>query len=339
MDANPVNTLCWLRADQLDLVRAVAEQANLHIIAAGTDDRGRSAAVAAELNPDARAETDLRAAISSTEAALVLLADPGDFGDQAADASAVLAARSRGVHVCSLEAIPPGVSSLAVGEWSQPVEGVALHAQVINAASPESNQVIREALHVMESFADMTALSVSVTAAPEAGSLGARLFAAMDLLFRFAGQAELVSASIVQPRSMRSTRSERLAHTHGTLTASVRFADHRAATILASNQNGPWHHGITVLGGGGRLRVWDDGFVWTDQSGRIVDEQRNTDHSAAPPAAPAPMHLAARIRRAIESPAPRTHNATVLAMAETALLSARTGNAESPSTLLRIAGT
>lgn len=334
MDASPINTLCWLRADQIALVRAVAQQANLHIVSAGTEDRGRSAAVAAELHPDAKPENDLRAALSTTDAAIVLLTDAGDFGEQPADVSAVAAARTRGALICSLEPIPPSVSATSATEWAQPVATAPLHAQVVNLASPESNSAMREARHALDGFGAMTALAVSVTAGPEAGSLGARLYAAMDLIFMFAGQPEVISAQVVQPRALRGARFEKLAHMHGTLTASVRFADQRAAAILASNQNGPWHHGVTILGEGGRLRVWDEGFVWTDPAGRIVDEHR-TD----PPGdgEPAPAGLADRLRRAIESPKVCAHNAIVLAMAETALLSARTGNAESPSTLLRVA--
>lgn len=336
MDSPPINTLCWLRADQVALVRAVASRGNLNIVAAGTEDRGRSAAVAAELAPQARAESDLRAALSATDAGVVLLADAGDFGELPADASAVAAARARGALICSLEPIPPSVSATSAAEWSQVAAAAPLHAQVVNLASPESNPAMREARHTLESFGAMTALAVSVTAGPEVGSLGARLYAAMDLLFLFAGQPEVVSAQIVQPRALRGGRFEKLAQLQGTLTASVRFADQRAAAILASNQNGPWRHGVTILGEGGCLRVWDAGFVWTDPSGRIVDEHR-TDPPAD--AEPAPAGLEQRLRNAIESPRPHAHNAIVLAMAETALLSARTGNAESPSTLLRVAGT
>lgn len=335
MDSKPVKTLCWLRSDQVELVRAVAALAGLEIVAAGTDDRGRSAAVASELGPDVRVESDLLAAIGSVDAGLVLLADPGDFGEQSADASAVAGARARSVTVCSLEPFPPGVAAVGGAEWSQSIDGAPLHAHVVNAASPQSNTSTREALHAMEAFGPITAMAVSVTAGPEAGSLGARLYAAMDLLDLFAGQPELIGASIVHPRSMRSSRSERLAQTHGTITASVRFADHQAATLLASNQSGPWHHGVTILGAAGRMRVWDEGFAWTDPQGRVVDEHRAGEDQRCEPAA---RNLAERIRRSLDSPAPRTHNALVLAMAETALLSARTGNAESPSTLLRIAG-
>ncbi|MCL4220741.1 MAG: hypothetical protein KJZ65_05175 [Phycisphaerales bacterium] len=336
MGASPINTLCWLRADQVALVRAVAQQANLHFVSAGTEDRGRSAAVAADLHPDARAENDLRAAMSATDAAVVLLADAGDFGELPADASAVAAARGRGTLVCSLEPIPPSVSAASASEWAQPLAAAPLHAQVVNLASPESNAAMREARHALDGFGAMTALSVSVTAGSEAGSLGARLYAAMDLIFMFAGQPEVISAQVVQPRALRGARFEKLSQMHGTLTASVRFADQRAAAILASNQNGPWHHGVTILGEGGRLRVWDEGFVWTDPSGRMVDEHRSDPLGDGEPA---PSGLADRLRRAIDSPRVCAHNAIVLAMAETALLSARTGNAESPSTLLRVAGT
>lgn len=335
MDAYSVRTLCWLREAQIPLVQAVAAQIGLHIVAAGTEERGRAAAIASELGPDVRAEHDLRAAVSTTDAALILLADPGDFGELPADAAAIASARARGTAVCSLEPIPPSMAAIGASEWTQSLEGSPLHFHMINAASPQSNTPIVEALHAMESFGQATALALGVTAGPDAGSLGARIFAAMDLLFLFAGQPELISASIAQPRGLRSPRLDRLAQTHGMLTASVRFADHRAATILASNQSNPWHHGLTILGASGRMRIWDEGFVWTDPRGQVVDEHRV---EAATVTNPAAASLAERIRRALHTPTPCAHHATVLAMAETALLSARTGNAESPATLLRLAG-
>ncbi|RMH11442.1 MAG: hypothetical protein D6695_09160 [Planctomycetota bacterium] len=330
-----IQTVCWLRPDQVQLVRALAERAGLEIVAAGTDERGRSAALAGEFGPNVRPESDLRALLTSVESGLVLLADPGEFGSEHTDAAAVAAARTRGVAVCSLEPMPNSVSVLDGSDWAEPVDGTPLLAQIVNVASPESTRSIDEAHECMDSFGEITAIAVSATAGPEAGSLGARVYAAMNLLFLFAGLPEIISAAIVQPRKLRSARVDRLTHMHGTLTASVRLSDHRAATILASNQSQPWHHGITILGPGGRLRIWDEGFVWTDPSGRIVDELRlEVDHQVDPAA----RHLGERIGRAMESPRPRTSHGLVLAMAETALLSARTGNAESPATLLRVAG-
>ncbi|MEZ6319007.1 MAG: hypothetical protein R3B49_09690, partial [Phycisphaerales bacterium] len=71
-------TLVWCRPDQTGLMRRVAKHARLELVGAGSPESARAGQVAGELGAD-RAD-DLRAAIASTDAELVVFADPGGFG-------------------------------------------------------------------------------------------------------------------------------------------------------------------------------------------------------------------------------------------------------------------
>jgi hypothetical protein len=349
----PTPCLVWHAAERFGLVRDVVRLAGLRVEAAGSPERGRGVS---ELWPgDVRPADDLRAAIAASNAELALLASPEGFGSDPADASAVEAFVRRGGKVLSFEALPPGMGSLSAG-WDASVDGTPLSALVGFAGEARATPAIRAALEALEHFGPVAALAVNATAGPDAGSLGARLLSAMELVYLIAGEPEFINASVSQPRA---GRDEGLWKLDGTLTASIRFADHRTATVLASGANEPWHRGITVLGPAGRMRVWDEGFAWTGPDGTALDEHRadeagrdagGADEGGGPaieppavgeagsrPHRPAPRHIAAAIANLLAGQPPRVYATTVLAMAETALLSVRTGSAESPAMMRRVA--
>lgn len=313
-------------------MREVVELAGLSVAVAGTPERARG--VADLWGPDVRAHDDLRAAIAGTDESigLVLLADPAGFGEDAADAAAVEAVAKRGGRVVSFEPLPPTVQSISAG-WGASVDGTPLHAAVGFAGAARATPSIRAALDALEHFGAVTAFAANCTAGPNAGSLGARLLAAMEMVYFIAGEPESISASSSLPRE--AGRDGRLHELRGTMTANIRFSDRRTATVLVSATTEPWHRGITILGEAGRMRVWDEGFSWTGPDGSILDEHRSEVGGGA--FRPAARHIAAAVVDAMGTPSPRVHANTVLAMAETAMLSVRTGSAESPETMRRVA--
>ena len=329
---DPKRCLVWHSAAQFDLVREVADLAGLEIVAAGTPERGRS--VAGLWGEAVRAPDDLRAAIASADGIdLVLLADPDGFGEDPADAAAIESLIRRGGKVLSFEPMPPSVQSISSG-WGVSIDGTPLYALVGFAGSARATPVFREAFEALDQFGLVTAFAANCTAGPAAGSLGARLMSVMELVHPIAGEPELIHASFAQPRETRPGRDDRLYELRGTMTANIRFADHRAATVLVSAATEPWHRGITILGPGGRMRLWDDGFRWTGPDGSTVDEHRA---ELGPVGNPASHHLAASVLAVFQSGPPRMYATSVLAMAEAALLSTRTGAAESPEMLRRVA--
>ncbi len=337
-----IKTLCWMRTEQVPLLREIAALASLQLVSVGTAEKGRASALAAELadlspaapSPPA-AHDDLRAALSVTEASLVLLADTAGFGESPADAAALEAAARRGTRIVSFEFLPPTTATLASTAWQTTIEGVPLWDIVRSAAAVDASATMREGLATLENFGEVSAVAVLCAAAPNAGSLGARLASAMELIHAVAGEPELISASHVAPAEMRGLRMGSLPESHGSLSAALRFDANRSASVLASDQTGPWHRGVTILGPGGRLRLWDEGFVWTAPDGRVLDEQRTT--AAPSDVDPAARLIAAAIAASSEPPANRAAAPAILAMAEAAMLSTRTGQPESPATLRRAA--
>lgn len=349
--------IAWLRPDQVALARGVADAAHVSFAAAGSPLRGQASGIASELG--CSPIDDLRLAIATARlpapdaddspdrASIVWMLDPGDFaatpGDD--DTSALLAARERGVRVVSLEPIP--ASALALG-------GPGLAGEEPPPARPTDSirlvplirfsTAFRNAAEIVQSIVPPRLLVHEAWSTPAEGSLGARLFAAMDLVVALMGEPETIDAAYVGPRAagLHSLPGESLRDLHGDLTVNMRFADARAACLALSNQAGRFNRNTTIIGNAGRLRVFEDGFEWTDPAGQKLDESRPasrrrgslpTDHAVAA--------LADSITRVLGPGHPDgapTNVESALVLSQTALLSARTGQAESPSSVRRMAG-
>jgi hypothetical protein len=119
---------------------------------------------------------------------------------------------------------------------------------------------------------------------------------------------------------------------------------------VISDQAGRWNRSLMLVGPGGRIRVYDDGFEWVAPDGARVDASRALGASRASDAVgsaaggAAPGRSAAVIAEALErylggreGTVPPLDSGRVLAMAGAALLSARTGEGESPATIARMA--
>ena len=337
----------WLDAGQVELVRQVAERAGLRVTHAGCTDPSQRGAVAAALN--AQPLADLRAALSATEAALFLIADAADFGAKAAhdDARVIRSASERGVRVMSLEPMPASLIELAAAlESSERALDAGPRAEWARFA-PISRWTsrVREAVELLDAFGPVRSASIQCLGAPAHGSLGARLLDAMDLVLAFLGTPDTIDACFVAAsngRAIHTAPGETLRGLHGDLAASLRFASGKAASVLASDQGGAWERVLTLLGPGGRLRVYADGFEWISVNGEKVDASRakRTARGAAG-VAPVVGAMAEQVEQFLTSGAGSAgfpEYAQALALAQTALLSGRTGEAESPATILRMAG-
>lgn len=391
----------------------MAERAGLAVVGVGSPEPGRAGALAAAMGiggGEVRVWDDLRAALATGDAELVLLAAPGDFaGGQrqgamdAEDAGALAACRARGVRIASIEPMPASVLQLgaavptpsadaAPGEPGGDViaastgAGVVLgpgapvlvdepepriRARAIDAGGGWARalpllrhcRAMREAADLFETLGQVRTAVFEGWSGPGQGSLGARLFDAMDTLVWLLGAPEQVDAAYVWParaRPIHATTGETLRGLHGDLTANLRFADGRAASVALSDCAGRWGTSVTLIGEGGRLRVTDDGaggsgggggggtgtggFVWLSADGQTVDasrparRKRGQEERADEAFVDAASEQVARLLdQRVPAPAP-TDYAAVLAAAGAALLSARTGEAESPRTILRMAG-
>jgi hypothetical protein len=196
------------------------------------------------------------------------------------------------------------------------------------------------ATDALANFGPVQTVSVSSRCARDASSLGARLFDAMTLVHALLGLPESVDAALVThptpsagqgpPRTLRRLR--------GDITANLRFGAHRAGALTLSDRGGRWFRGVTLLGDAGCFRLDEKGFEHLDPDGALVDASEPTD---APGTGESGAHaVATDLRRALDPhlPAPEPMDVrSVLAMCEAAILSASTGAAEPPSTILQMA--
>ncbi len=327
--------VAWLEPEQVDLVREVAREAGVEIIAAGTPAKGQAVAGALE----AESVDDLRKVLLTTTSRLVLIASPGDFGRTIEDAAAVSSAGLRGVHVVSLAPIPAGAIAASSGGW---LDGSPRPLNIIRfvplATLPGS---IRGGADVLESFGAIRCATIEVLSKANESPLGAGLLAAMEFAHRLLGEPEAVLATLVAGGGTRegAVRDDlRIAGGH--VLATLRYGDGRSANVLVSDQAGRWNRTATILGPGGRLRIFDDGFEWIGAEGEKVDESRRRRRGEEPPTPFAVAAIAEQVRAIVEGDsgaAPRGDLMAALAMAQAGLLSTRTGQAESPATIRRMA--
>lgn len=189
-------------------------------------------------------------------------------------------------------------------------------------------------------------VSVLMLSAGEQGGLGGRVLDAMDVVHRVLGVADSVDAGVVTSTvggggGVRAAAAERLDRLTGDMHASLRYAGLMGATIHASDRAGAWSREVVVVGETGSVRITDEGVerVSADGERMYVRAAGAGEEDGEMDAAVGAMSRG--MRRALEGvtgTARPTDGVAVVLMAEAALLSARTGQAESPEMIRRIAG-
>ncbi|MEQ8770880.1 MAG: hypothetical protein RIB60_10285 [Phycisphaerales bacterium] len=331
--------LVWCRPEQTGLVRDIADRAGLTIETAGSPEPTRAGHVATELG--AEPADDLRAALAATGARVALLADPGAFSEGAndEDAGAVAAARSRGTTLITLEPIPPAAADLPGSPWVEQQPGGRPIDAVRLGTLPRRTRAWIAASDLLDAFGTVRSMSVEVMMPTHAGTLGAALVGALDLVSAVLGDAESVDAALMSDTRARDAAPESVRGFTGSVSALVRGADGRCASLHASDQSGAFAFGTTLVGEAGTLRITHAGFSWTDARGALVDDHADLGGTPGSPADAAARVIAERIVRLTDpsepEPAPDGLPET-LAFAHAALLSARTGQPESPATIRRL---
>lgn len=340
------------------MVAAVAERAGLSIAAVGSPAVGRAQELAARF--EARPLDDLRAALSAAQPGLFLIASPGPLGrpGQPLDAEVLLAARERGVHVASLDPLPASLLDLAhalpPGTTLDPDDPLAGPGTNLAWASfgplSRAAKPFADLPELLAAFGPVRAAVIQSLAAPIEGSLGTRLLDTFDLVLSLLGEPESIDAAYCNPlltRNLHATPGETLHDLRGDMTANLRLPGGRACSLLLSDQGARFERAMTFIGPAGRLTVTDDGAIWLDPSGKPTEEAHaKKPKRAAKPRADAAAsrfidlladHLTA-LRTGGHASMTPLHWPRLLAMAQAALLSARTGEGESPATMLRMAG-
>ena len=182
---------------------------------------------------------------------------------------------------------------------------------------------------------------------------GARLYDAMHTAHSILGVPESIDASIitqVASSGLRLEPSESLRFLHGDLSANLRYAGAKSAALSLSDRAGRWFRGVALVGEAGCIRMDESGVERNDADGQVIEKspaprRKSTSKGGALFEdiidAPALDALAEAARRAVDPRATKPEPfdlEAVRSMCEAAILSARTGQPESPATVVRMAG-
>ncbi|MEM7756380.1 MAG: hypothetical protein AAF297_12195 [Planctomycetota bacterium] len=326
--------IVWTNPDRADFVGKIAHAAGLTLIGAGGP--GRTGPAAAQRLETAPVE-DLRTALTETQAKVILVADAGPFGtaDTPSDAEAVLAASGRGVQVIALEAVPASVFASAGGTWTKARHGRRAIDAIRFVPGRADHPALASIDEVLASFGPVTVASVRVTCQPGQLGLDTVLLSALSMIDRVLGPVESIDATMTpnEPARTPIAAQGRLRDLNGHAVALLRSTQGTAGHVFASDSADAWERTIELLGPAGRLIIREEGFVWTDLGGAIVD----SNHAAIEGEA-AVTSLARAIRAHLDQPEPRGEELQgALTLAQAALLSQKTRQPESPAAIIRAA--
>lgn len=354
--------LLWIDPEQAEFFRVACDAAGLAIAQVGTPAAGKSREVAELLG--AEPIDDLRASLARAENALIVLGTTAGV-DASGESESLLGCADRGLSIASLEPLPASILDVRAGDFGAgDDDGMGLSLGPEPAVAPgldageelasfvplaRHSRSVRDAAEVIAQLGSLRMVSVQALSGPGQGSLGARVYDSMELVLWLLGQPDRVDAAYVAPpvsrgRGVHPLPGESLRGLEGDLSANLRFADGRAASIVASSHAGRWSRTITLVGENGRVRIYDDGLEWIGPDGRIIDASRDSGRVRGSSAIEKPIGSAVRavadqLTRLADpdrGPDAPTNLTAVLAATGAAMLSARTGEGESPDTILRM---
>ena len=315
--------LVWAGADQIPWLSSALERAGLTPARAGGP--GLTPHQITELGAEPIA--DLSMALRSVSHADVLLLNRPAEGtlEWLESRAAAAELRKKNVVVTSLDPLPTSALSPLLVEDDDPYRAVYPRRSPIGVAFFDA----------MTTFGAAQTVLYAARGVASQGGLGALLVGALDTLSHLQGEPEAIDAAISTPRAasgVRAAPADDLSLLRGSLTAHLRFESGASAVIALADSCGRSFRGVTVTGDAGLIRFSNEGFEWTDTAGALVDR---TDAPGDPVAV-----LADQIIATATGPAPAEppSAARTLALAGAAVLSARTGQPESPVTIRRMAG-
>lgn len=337
MSGETPNAVCWLMPDQTERIGRVLARAGIVPVLAGSPEPTHTGQVARDLGCEPC--DDLRSALTSAPVDLVFIAAAGQFGhtDIDQDLSALQLAKGRAVPVATMDAIPAAAMELNGTRWIEALHNGTL-AELVRVVPRTRRTRALDELHViLETFGVPRTCSLRIVGPAALGSLGARLFDAMDLVRTLMGVPEVIDACFVAPanaRGLHQLPGESLRGMTGDLTAHLRFSDGRAACAHLSDQSPVSEMDLRILGTGGVITLDAARLIWhhpTGEQDSIPMEPAETDAGEAALV----VQLSNLCAGVGPSHAPIDYPA-VLSMTHASLLSCRTGQGESPDTIRRL---
>lgn len=320
-----VEATIWTDAARAATAASVLERMSGRVRAIGVG--GPRAQAVAELarSLDTTRHDELRQLVVDRPARFLLLCameavDLADLQSALAQGTTVLALEPPAVHLQDLAALR-GSAAATTGGRVVIAPAFAQSPGYVSAAEP------------MEAIGERRLVACESVGRPAHGSLVARLFDAWRTLLRFVTTPASVDAALVgggladvTPRALRTLT--------GALTVHARTPDGSAAVIHVADRAGRPRRALHVLGDAGELRVSDGGYSLHQLDGTVLDEDRpgaEVDH---------PELVAHQWRRLLDRPAadelPGHRDTHALACQIACLLSARTGEPESPLRVLEM---
>lgn len=333
------SAIVWAQPNQAPMLSDALARAGVSIVGAGCADPTRGSETAKSLSCEHF--DDLRRVLNAAKPDLVLLADPGGFGDKDLenDMVALQHAHAHEVCVATLEPIPAEATVITGTSWTDALQSGAFAQFVRLVPMVRRSRLIDELMAALESFGPIRSMSMSLLSPSIYGSLGARLFDAMDLFRTLMGIPEIIDAAYTGTSSgsaLHQLPGQSLRNLHGVITAHMRLPDGRAGIVQISDQTGRTSLSMNILGSDGHISVHDLGFTRYDRSGTVIDScEVQVDSEIDPSARRLTEQLIQLCSGVAPSRSPVDH-ASVLAMGHTALLSARTGQGETPETIRRL---
>ncbi len=326
--------IVWLRPDQEERARRLIDDLGLRIAAVGAP---ALASFRSSNLLDIEASDDFRRTLADhPDAALLMFALSADERQALTHPGSLpRGVSSADTPIITLEPLAPSLNDVRqlCEDHTTWLTRVHRAPNLVVAPGPAA------AIASLDSFGRVRSIDLALRSGGES-SLAALLIDAMEFIAATLGESESIDASLSgldASSGLRLTVGDTLTSVTGDLSAHLRFPDDRAAAISLSDRAGVWFRGATLLGAGGCIRFDDRSCEWIDPAGTTVDESSMPEPDGSP--------VDDLIRRQIEPilnqravPTPPTRRIKAYALAEAALLSARTGQPESPSTILRMAG-
>lgn len=341
------SAMVWAMPEQAEVLIPILKDSGITVTGAGCPDSTKSGAVAKSFGCDV--QDDLRHLLSTETPDLVLLASTTGFADQDSelDLAALEQAHSREMAVATLEPLPTRPGVMTGTAWMD-----TNHARLsteLAAVVPMIRQtgLIDELMATLESFGAIRSMSVSLSAPASFGSLGARIFEAMDLVRTLVGVPQTIDASFQSAHRVGVTNGihplpgQSLRNLEGILAAHLRMPDGRGIVMQVTDQVGQSVLRLSILGSEGQILVTDDGFERFDTSGNLIDTFRlsTSNHQDSSIIDPSAIRLCEQLIQLCSGVGPvraPVDHPSVFAMGHAALLSARTGQGETPSTIRRL---
>ena len=320
--------------EQAPVLGRLVARADIELVGAGCPDPARTGQIASQLGCEP--VDDLRHALTSVDADLVILGDPGTFGEHARDQDleSLRAAHGRNVCVATLEPIPAAAGEIAGTLYAEALQNGTLGTLARFVPLTRHTGLVTELQAALETFGPIRSCSITIGAPAALGSLGARLFDAMDLVRSLIGVPNIVEAAYISPaagRGLHPLPGQSLRGLHGEITMNLRFSDGRCACVLLSDQLARSRVSMTLIGREGHMSVHARGFEWYNPEGALIDSHELAAEEDG--VDPLERALGTQLIEVCTGVGPKRSPVDyggVLSMTHSALLSTRTGQGESP---------